>query len=397
MSTRFSALLLPLAASAMAATIHVPSDYPTIQAGIEAAADGDLVLIANGTYTGAGNRDISFQGKAIEVRGAGGDVVVDAQFQGRGFIFSSGEGLGSVLSGITITHGQPRTDNYSGGGIRFIDGSSPLIDHCTIRYCRLAESPSGNDWGHCGGGVSVFSSDPVFEKCDFVHNSGMGDYLGEGYRGGGGALIAASHSTFRGCTFDSNTAGENSGCEGNGGAVYVAGQGPLFENCLFMHNRAFAGDYWYSGAGGAAYVREGANAEFVNCTFADNSASDSPWESGAGAALFCYSADVVVRNTIMTIGRGHALIIGDADVSYSCIHGESVPGPGNISDNPKLFEYVAGGYYYVMRRYSPCLDAGTGDNDGGDWCMVHPLYCEFNTELPDMGAYGGPGNAIWWY
>ena len=40
--------------------IHVPGDQPTIQAGIDAAEDGDIVLVADDTYTGDGNKNLDF-------------------------------------------------------------------------------------------------------------------------------------------------------------------------------------------------------------------------------------------------------------------------------------------------------------------------------------------------
>ena len=105
-STAFPAPVLVLillaiwpAGTAGAATIHVPADQPTIQAGIDPAVDGDTVLVANGLYSGEGNRDIDFLGKAITVRSANGAnyciidcgaVSEDARY--RGFFFRSGEG-----------------------------------------------------------------------------------------------------------------------------------------------------------------------------------------------------------------------------------------------------------------------------------------------------------------
>src|SRR5579862_8970739 len=53
---------------AAAATIHVPTDQPTIQAAINAASTGDTVLVAPGTYY----ENINFSGKAITVTSSGG-------------------------------------------------------------------------------------------------------------------------------------------------------------------------------------------------------------------------------------------------------------------------------------------------------------------------------------
>lgn len=94
-----------LLSPALAETLNVPGGYATIQAGIDAAADGDVVLVSPGTYA----ENIDFQGKAITVRSDQGPEtsIIDGGGTTNGSIgvmFHSGEGYGSVIEGFTITN-----------------------------------------------------------------------------------------------------------------------------------------------------------------------------------------------------------------------------------------------------------------------------------------------------
>ena len=77
---------------AYAGTLYVSSDpgyYPSIKAAIDAAEDGDVVLVADGIYKGDGNRDISFLGKSISLKSENGPeyCTIDCEGNGRAFFF----------------------------------------------------------------------------------------------------------------------------------------------------------------------------------------------------------------------------------------------------------------------------------------------------------------------
>jgi len=112
------------AADSPAAVLDVPSSYPTIQAAIDAAADGDEVRVAPGTYV----ENVDFAGKAILLAGAGSETVLRGTGSGSVVTVDSGEGPDSILDGFTITGG----DAVMGGGVR-VAGSSPTIRRNVIR------------------------------------------------------------------------------------------------------------------------------------------------------------------------------------------------------------------------------------------------------------------------
>ena len=116
--------VLGLAGLARADTITVgigPGfDFNTIQAAIDAAYDGDTILVADGTYTGDGNRNIDFLGKDIIVRSENGalNCIIDVKaspwdWHNNGFYLHKGEKKTSVIQGFTITGGH----TYLGGDL----------------------------------------------------------------------------------------------------------------------------------------------------------------------------------------------------------------------------------------------------------------------------------------
>ncbi|MHC4109507.1 MAG: dockerin type I domain-containing protein [Planctomycetota bacterium] len=135
---------------------HVPSQFPTIQAGIDAAGDGDTVLVAPGTYFGPGNFELDYDGKSVIVLAPDG-ATIDCYSAGRAINFESTEGIFAVLEGFTITGGS--TD--LGGGIR-TSRTRFMFKDCVL---------TGNSATSKGGGIYSYNSSLTFNSLTIQDNT----------------------------------------------------------------------------------------------------------------------------------------------------------------------------------------------------------------------------------
>jgi hypothetical protein len=172
-----STLVLVYGAGAHAATYHVipggGGDAGTIQAGIDLASNGDIVMVAPGTYRGAGNVNLNFNGKNITLQSdaGAGQTIIDCQQAAPGIRFANGEGFDAVLDGFTIKNAR----GNKGAGI-YVSGASPMICYCVLTNCYAFNT---------GGGMYVLNGSPT------VFNNTFDD---DGAAFGGGAFQLASGS-----------------------------------------------------------------------------------------------------------------------------------------------------------------------------------------------------------
>ena len=127
--------------------------FDAIREGIDAAVDGDTVLVLDDEYTGAGNHGLDFGGRLITVRSANGAAgcVINCQGLGRGLYFHKGDTATAVGEGFTITNGR----EYYGGGMYNLHGS-PTVTQCTF---------SGNSASTRSGGMENFDSSSTVTNC----------------------------------------------------------------------------------------------------------------------------------------------------------------------------------------------------------------------------------------
>jgi parallel beta-helix repeat protein len=368
------AVFLFVATSFAQNTINVPGDQPTIQGAINAANNGDTVLIAPGTYY----ENINFNGKAVTVTSSGGPsvTIIDGGQNGSVVTFDSGETMSSGLNGVAIRNGYASYngsyDSGRGGGIQimnssptvtgnlisnnsalcgmgiYIDGGSPVIKNNTISN----NTQPSNDGGCGGGGIeatgsSTSPSSPLIEG-NVITNNNLN--AGGGGFGGGIYVYDFSQPTIRNNVIKGNTAY-------NGGGIAISSSlGTVVVQNLIANNTSL-----YTGAG--LYV-VGSNVNVANNTIVGNLNS---------SGIFVWSNSpqtITVSNNIVVAAAGQSYAItcapalntlspvfsrNDVYIGWSGVC-DYTASPGNISADP-LFVNSASDFH--LQPNSPAIDAGT--------------------------------------
>lgn len=169
--TLVGCLSLLLSSPLCAHRVHqVPGDFASLQTAIDAAAAGDSILVAAGTY----RECIAFRGRPLLLlsRSGAAQTVIDGSGCGTVVSFDQGEDVDSVLDGFTITGGSHPTD---AGGVHIVR-SSPTLRNNVIR---------GNIGGRRGHGVSLLASPAAVIEHNLISDN-TSFALGNGAGGGGG-------------------------------------------------------------------------------------------------------------------------------------------------------------------------------------------------------------------
>jgi hypothetical protein len=273
-----SALALTMSGPGFAATWVVPTDQPTIQAGIDAAAPGDTVLVTCGTYL---EHDLQMKAgiSLVGIASEPGCVTIDAQGLGR---VLDCQGLNEMarISNITFTGGMVIEGWFTalGGGVR-----------CQTSQVSFTSCSFESNTARIGAGLGASESDLTLVDCRFVTNSA--EHFD--WSAGGAIWARDCTGTIENCQVTSNTAfSTNPDNPGDGGGFFFNNSTFQVSNSLFESNATGAGaggfysvtsdssvfslcDFVGNSAanGGAVYYEYGAAARFIDCTFQGNTAT----------------------------------------------------------------------------------------------------------------------------
>jgi hypothetical protein len=385
---------LVMSGAAVAGTIRVPEDIPTVLAAVDLAMPGDSVVIGPGTWTDRATRVIvaengphqftacAFARGEVVIRGAGagvttldvggyaGTFVADVVFVQRpgegpllveGMTLTGATGVGDAVVGLYSDGLEIRSCRLEGNRLAVEVGDCPL----TMTDCEVI----GNHWS--GSGAIVLASltpihltrcrfegntgicvqtnyDPgggpaIFEDCQFIRNRGPGFGTALNLQYASGYMIER-------CLFLENVAEVDQ----EGGAVRVAAGYGEIRNSVFAYDSVYAPSSVGGGVvitGGTATVR---NNTFVGCYATGNGVAFAAWLGATGT----FDRNVVAHSA----GGSAVRFVAGTAITAGCNlfwenplghYTSGFPFPTDVVSDPLFCDLP--GRDFTVRDDSPCL------------------------------------------
>ncbi|MBK9269989.1 MAG: hypothetical protein IPM48_00180 [Saprospiraceae bacterium] len=271
--------------------IRIPSDYPTIQQGLDAANTNTTILVSPGIYY----ENLIWPSKidSIKLIGIEGSAktIIDGNYKGTVItiindhidtIFITGA---SLLQGFTIQHGRV-FDNFAGGGL-YCYFTNPTLNDLSF---------TNNQCSNKGGGASLYYYSGTIENCQFIDNK-----ISSTIQAVGTGLSINLHGNLilRNCTFHKNIAQAEVGCYGGGLALeHIIDTNDqnvydiLISNCKFLQNEIHSSNF-SNGAGLYAYsnsINNKINYYFDSCLFYQNKENFCEISGGGAMHLTLYNS-----------------------------------------------------------------------------------------------------------
>ncbi len=391
----------------------VPGDFPTIQEAVAVAADGDVICVEPGTYSGG-----IVLTKAVTLSGSGiGSTVVtggEPAFTLSATATITGMTVSSAVGGtFDISAGSPSihdvavssptcgSESPCSGLLTAISNASPTFERVEVR--GVLEVGLGADVE--GGVIAVTTADPVFIDLLVVANVLRTDAV-SGFDVDGGLIsLIGSPMTCTRCQFvDNEVLGEHI----NGGLFRIlAESNPVFTNIVVAGNAIASSGADPEVEGGMMFI--GPDVSVPTLQFADITGNKINSDVLRGGLFFVSNSGPAVARCGLTL-RNTALINNDIDGGEGRIinvetdqpHGVSTawisvfgnqnndlynnwPGPDPADGNLEL----DASYTDVVSEFAEFWDLTLLSDslliDAGDPSVLEP-----DGSVSDIGSQGGP-------